>query len=709
MIKVQILGISGNRYNTTDGLKTAIGNAKHNIWSWAWCDGDYLLGGGIYSSHVPYVPSGNKYILTLDDEYLILINTKNFKEEKRVSLPALSASYWKRLFCYNEEVAYVVDFYLNAKVLTAKVWKVTTLSQLNIFTIDICSTCNNLYSVDCKVDNTGNLLTSMCFNSSSDVNNPGWRIVKYTNSELASDTPLKAFNNKTVEQLAAIQSHLNTEPTSLVQSSATKVIISPMYTTDGSLWSVGKPSYFYNWKAGEAEALMLGQGWAPDLQVRKVASLVNSVYDDKKTTDVSSGLGIVNLWTNQWAGYSRITGNKSIRMTAKMYVDSMCFTDWTASTTGNPASVSSLSKKVVGNPTGTVNPTYFGWIANSYSTLTSYGGSGKLPVGTYYYEIGEVYEDSVYNAVNTTNSVAVTANSSVLIRWTLPYLNHPHPCGFTKLRIYRGITKDNLVCIGEVAYNANNFYDSGVGCADGPALPVVEALPSYIPKNYKPYQSWATLTRKTTEYCSSEIFEDSQAVSTTKYVPYNVDATTGNIAFPTTEEGEIGEYSIVPVVFDVSNPSNKKEGDSQYYQMETSVIKYDVSHVINYNNYTDPNEHYPDFSYIVQLDCGASLIYSLVDNDEHCMFKVGDFQKDITGLINIESAITGSWGIYPVCAKIGDKYLLYFNNDSILIDPSANAMLTDLFLGASVNNATMLESKKMLKLFTNLVGKLTDA
>lgn len=56
MKQVQIYGTDGNRYRTSDGLKTAIGNAQHNINSFAWCDGEFLLGGQQYSSYVPYVP-----------------------------------------------------------------------------------------------------------------------------------------------------------------------------------------------------------------------------------------------------------------------------------------------------------------------------------------------------------------------------------------------------------------------------------------------------------------------------------------------------------------------------------------------------------------------------------------------------------------------------------------------------------------------------
>ena len=76
MKQVQILGTVSNKYNTSDGLKIAIGNGEHRIGSVAWCDGDYLIGGQQYSSRTPYVPSGDR------DAYVeILINHSHPKGE----------------------------------------------------------------------------------------------------------------------------------------------------------------------------------------------------------------------------------------------------------------------------------------------------------------------------------------------------------------------------------------------------------------------------------------------------------------------------------------------------------------------------------------------------------------------------------------------------------------------------------------------------
>lgn len=64
MKQVQILGTVGSKYNTSDGLKIAIGNAEHRVGSVAWCDGDYLVGGREESSRIAYVPDNVKYVIT---------------------------------------------------------------------------------------------------------------------------------------------------------------------------------------------------------------------------------------------------------------------------------------------------------------------------------------------------------------------------------------------------------------------------------------------------------------------------------------------------------------------------------------------------------------------------------------------------------------------------------------------------------------------
>lgn len=63
MKQVQIYGTDGDRYRTSDGLKYPIGNAEHRVNSWAWCDGEFLMGGQQASSRVPYVPSGVEGII----------------------------------------------------------------------------------------------------------------------------------------------------------------------------------------------------------------------------------------------------------------------------------------------------------------------------------------------------------------------------------------------------------------------------------------------------------------------------------------------------------------------------------------------------------------------------------------------------------------------------------------------------------------------
>ncbi|WP_378955370.1 hypothetical protein [Pelosinus sp. sgz500959] len=70
MIQVKILGTLGSKYNTSDGIKTPVGNAQHRIGSVAWCDGDYLLGGQQFSSRIPYIPwSGDVYIEACTDGF----------------------------------------------------------------------------------------------------------------------------------------------------------------------------------------------------------------------------------------------------------------------------------------------------------------------------------------------------------------------------------------------------------------------------------------------------------------------------------------------------------------------------------------------------------------------------------------------------------------------------------------------------------------
>jgi hypothetical protein len=67
MKQVQILGTVGNKYNTSDGLKIAIGNGEHRIGSVAWCYGDYLIGGQQASGRVAYVPTKKPDVFILSD------------------------------------------------------------------------------------------------------------------------------------------------------------------------------------------------------------------------------------------------------------------------------------------------------------------------------------------------------------------------------------------------------------------------------------------------------------------------------------------------------------------------------------------------------------------------------------------------------------------------------------------------------------------